>query len=350
MNFNPDAINCICEFLFDDGFSIACDDCSRWCHAACFDIVEGEVPEEWRCWFCEPRAVDKERAMRIMKGRIREAERIAKEREREGELGGSAGGRLSPGAERRPRRVSSAMDGSKKRRRSINHPPSTPTQHFTPQTPTTAPTNFEDEEVNIDEPWTHSYVPITKDIIPHPEIRDKLRNKARQWRGVTAITNPLPAPTTIQPIPSQHPHLIRPPSYALHTTSPIPSSSFITPYMSTITPSSTYLSDPLNAYAHLGMPKPFVHLLGGPYDLTLDARVTGSESRWVRSGCRPNSVLRPVLCKDKDRTDDAEMLTFGVFALRDLKANEEIILGWEWDDGNAIHALPALIQNPHTFP
>lgn len=346
MNFNPDAINCICGFLFDDGFSIACDDCSRWCHAACFDIVEGEVPEEWRCSFCEPRAVDKERAMKIMKGRMREAERIAKEREWERELGG---GRLSPGAERKPRRVSSAMDGSKKRRRSINHPPSTPT-HFTPQTPTMAFANLEDEEVNIDEPWTHSYIPITKDIIPHPETRDKLRNKARQWRGVTAISNPLPAPTTIQPIPPQHPHLIRPPSYALHTTSPIPSSSFITPYPSTITPSSTYLSDPLNAYAHLGMPKPFVHLVGGPYDLTLDARVTGSESRWVRSGCRPNSVLRPVLCKDKDRADDAEMLTFGVFALRDLKANEEIILGWEWDDGNAIHALPALIQNPHTFP
>ena len=30
----------------------------------------------------------------------------------------------------------------------------------------------------------------------------------------------------------------------------------ITPYTSTITPSSTYLSDPLNTYAHLGMPKP----------------------------------------------------------------------------------------------
>ncbi|KAG5640164.1 hypothetical protein DXG03_000881, partial [Asterophora parasitica] len=37
-------------------------------------------------------------------------------------------------------------------------------------------------------------------------------------------------------------------------------------------------------------------------------------------------------------------LTFAVFALRDLKAHEEVVLGWEWDDGHAIHALPAFVK------
>ena len=49
------------------------------------------------------------------------------------------------------------------------------------------------------------------------------------------------------------------------------------------------------------------------------------------------------------KCDDPETLTFGVFALRDIKANEEVILGWEWDDGNAVHHLPALIETPHMF-
>ncbi|KIK45706.1 hypothetical protein CY34DRAFT_55388, partial [Suillus luteus UH-Slu-Lm8-n1] len=66
---DADAISCICGFLFDDGFSIACDVCSRWCHAACFDIVEGEVPEEWRCWDCDPRPVNRDRAVRLQKQR-----------------------------------------------------------------------------------------------------------------------------------------------------------------------------------------------------------------------------------------------------------------------------------------
>jgi len=89
------------------------------------------------------------------------------------------------------------------------------------------------------------------------------------------------------------------------------------------------------------MPKPFVHLLGPPLDITLDSRVTGDKGRFVRSGCRPNAVLRPVLCpaaknRGKDTPPDDNSLTFGVFALRDLKANEEVVLGWEWDDGNAV--------------
>lgn len=41
----------------------------------------------------------------------------------------------------------------------------------------------------------------------------------------------------------------------------MPSMSSITPFTSTVIPSSSYLSDPLNAYAHHGMPKPFVYLL-----------------------------------------------------------------------------------------
>lgn len=116
------------------------------------------------------------------------------------------------------------------------------------------------------------------------------------------------------------------------------------------------------------MPKPFVHLMGPPLDVALDTRVVGDEGRFARNGCRPNAVLRPVLCskaKDKEggqkegrkkraeerdeMDEDDDTLTFGVFALRDLKANEEVVLGWEWDDGNAVHSLPALIESPHMF-
>jgi len=71
-----------------------------------------------------------------------------------------------------------------------------------------------------------------------------------------------------------------------------------------------------------------------------------NEGRFVRTGCRPNAVLTPVLYEQKEE----ETIGFGVFALRDLKVVEEIVLGWEWDDGNAVHTLPALLKTPHTFP
>lgn len=43
-------------------------------------------------------------------------------------------------------------------------------------------------------------------------------------------------------------------------------------------------------------------------------------------------------------TDSGELeVAFGIFALRELKEKEEIVLGWEWDDGSAIHELPGVL-------
>lgn len=94
------------------------------------------------------------------------------------------------------------------------------------------------------------------------------------------------------------------------------------------------------------MPKPHVHLVPPPLSVALDARMAGNEARFIRSGCRPNAVLRPVLCPSKQSGDDNEpgVLKFAVFALRDLKASEEVVLSWEWDDGAVVHQLPAIIE------
>ncbi|TFK36048.1 hypothetical protein BDQ12DRAFT_263650 [Crucibulum laeve] len=185
----------------------------------------------------------------------------------------------------------------------------------------------------------------------------------------------LPPGTATHPALATHTHLlVHPPTYVLHTASPVLSLSIIVKYTLCITHSSVYLSEPLNAYAHMGMPKPFVRVMSPPPNLALDARRVGSDERFARNGCRPNAVLRPVLCKktgkeskedvvaeedheyvrkgDKGRSkaDAGDSLTFGIFTLQDIKANEEIVLGWERDDGNVVPHLPALMENPHSFP
>ncbi|KAE9388410.1 hypothetical protein BT96DRAFT_436225 [Gymnopus androsaceus JB14] len=306
-----------------------------------------------------------------------------------------------------------------------------------------------DDFIDVDEPYP-------EDIIPQKETRDRLQKQAAEWRGVSAIgtspflstekTNPPPpgwpyfdstpvqlphaptphpqAPISLRPLNASgpSPSTILPPTYALHTTQPLPSHSFVAPFPSVITPSSEYLKDPLNGYAVLGMPKPKVHLMGPPLDVCLDTRGTGSmgvggmneefgeegeevkgkgkgDGRWVRSGCWPNAVLRPVLCDsakakrkhgkrkgkktkkasgnrasedeasasrsrnhgasaqsdgdvegDSDSDSDPQALSFAIFALRDLKADEEVVLGWEWDDANVVHLLPAFVEGKGVFP
>lgn len=368
-----EAVDCICGFSNDDGFSIACDECSRWCHSACFGIAPGSVPEKFACWTCKPRSVvEKEQAVRLQREKLGMADGDGKEAKQRR--------RSSPELERKPRRgpnsststapADGAGPGKRKRRPSIMQQPPTPTVNQVAQNG--AP---EEEQVEIDnEPWKEYYVHIVHDIIPNDDTRAKLRHQAAHWRGVTAVSsspqNPAivpsssldsPPPVSIKPLSPQsslNPFLsqnsnplVLPPAFSLHTTRAIPSRSFITPFRSCVMPSSAYLADPLNAYAHLGMPKPYVHLLGPPLDVALDARIVGNHGRFARWGCKPNAVLRPILCErgSKD-TEDEGTLTFGVFATKDMKANEEIVLGWEWDDGNAVHLLPALLEAPDAFP
>lgn len=186
------------------------------------------------------------------------------------------------------------------------------------------------------------------------------------------------------------------------------------------------------------MGKPQVRLVGGGWEVGLDARGIGEvpdppdssekgngingakddirdgKARWARCGCWPNAVVRPVICggvkrgkkgmrmrhktecanaasdgsnvpedggtpravngrcvpppmsrmqgqqtddsSDQDDTPSASnsdadptTLSFALFALRDLRADEEIVLGWEWDDGHAVHMLPALMESPGMF-
>ena len=269
---DANAIRCVCGNDGDDGFSIACDECSRWVHGACFGMVDGNhVPDVWKCWVCEGGSGSRERGVRV-RGTVR----------------------------RRRRRTE-------------------------------------------DEPGTHAYVPIAVDEVPDAEVRLRLRQYGQAWRGLCALNGP--SKTAVRGMRSgEEKEAVRPPGYRLHASSCVRENELVAPLRSRIIPSSVYLLDSLNGYAHLGMPKPFVHLIGPPLDVALDARICGSDARFARSGCRPNAVVRPCL------HPDSPTLTFGLFALRDLKPGEEVVLGWEWDDANVVHSLPALIQSPNLFP
>jgi hypothetical protein len=67
----PQLIRCLCDFPSYDGFTISCDKCARWCHAACFDIqTRADVPEHWLCWVCSPRpGINKTKAVVLQASR-----------------------------------------------------------------------------------------------------------------------------------------------------------------------------------------------------------------------------------------------------------------------------------------
>jgi hypothetical protein len=52
-------IRCICDLDHDDGFTIQCEKCLVWQHAACVRIHKDAVPEVYFCEECLPRPVDR---------------------------------------------------------------------------------------------------------------------------------------------------------------------------------------------------------------------------------------------------------------------------------------------------
>lgn len=226
---DSDAISCICGFTYDDGFSIACDDCSRWCHAACFGIVQGGVvPEFWKCWVCDPAVeVDKERAVKIQKGRLKAVRMRASHGANGGVpgttavngIGGNSAGdegsscmgkpisrrKTSPGAERKSRRgsaVAAAIEGSgsrKKRRASMLSPadpssPSVPPPNHSSTQPHTGSSRIPHLNGNGATTSTLPPTPVTfpPDIYPNPSVYAQLLRVAKAWRGVTALDPPSP--------------------------------------------------------------------------------------------------------------------------------------------------------------
>jgi hypothetical protein len=175
-----EAIDCMCEYTIDNGFSVACDRCSRWCHGVCFGLTNSDETRDinfW-CWRCEPRsAAEIEFARRAMGERLAAIVAMGKRR------------KASPGMERK-RRASAAVPGEKRKRRlSVVQLP-------TPVVPAPNGGTTDEEHVDIDGPWTQFYVHIAQDIVPSVEQLEVIGDTRSDLEQFTSTRG-----AAFQPIP-----------------------------------------------------------------------------------------------------------------------------------------------------
>lgn len=150
----------------------------------------------------------------------------------------------------------------------------------------------------------------------------------------------------------------RPPVYGVFTSAATAAGTCMTFMYGEVVSASSYRKDPINQWEDLGVLKPFTRGLPQPWNLVLDQRRWGDETRFIRQGCHPNVHVKPVLLPKNDAASnhgaaeyvDAEVdgyeLAFGLFALQDIPRREELVLPFDWADDHVLHTLPALLFSP----
>ncbi|KAJ1895230.1 SET domain-containing protein 3, partial [Coemansia sp. IMI 209127] len=110
---------------------------------------------------------------------------------------------------------------------------------------------------------------------------------------------------------------------------------YVCEYKGQVLLKAAYKEDPKNYYELLRTTSPYSHFHPG-IDICVDARRQGSEARFVRRSCSANVVLKSMYIPGSANP----LVYLGLFAQRDVEPDEELTLGWEWEDGE----LPALAR------
>lgn len=314
----PDSgiISCICGYDHDDGLTIQCDKCFRWQHLVCMGFKSiDETPDDFQCNLCNKNLhVDVARAKKLQENYLKE-EKVKRKRSPHPTEITKVASKNVGGAQFKKRKVddtSSELVGVNKYSTLYY-----PIDYFIYQSSSvkTLFTQFPEllkknkQVIKIEK---QNLAKLISSSNAGVNIKNSSENAKTKFTGISKL--------------------------GLYSTKPFKDNSFISILSGEVETKQNYISEKINKYWLLGCPKPSVYFHPN-LPIVIDQRGMGNHTRFIRKSCKPNCEIRTMIINKQE-------ITFGVFAIKEIKADQEITLPWEWDID---HPILQLINNAETF-
>ncbi|CCK69259.1 histone-binding protein SET3 KNAG_0C01460 [Huiozyma naganishii CBS 8797] len=313
---DPDAgiITCICGFDDDDGFTIQCDHCYRWQHAACYNIENLEaVPENYLCNVCQPRDLDDKVAKELQLKRRNILLPVT------GDLDENL---------RKKRKTETSTTPDKNRTNSTE-------RKDIKQTPERASANEfirqKEHLVNAKDAYPATYVPLKKCTYRDNLLELFLKNHRHDD---CVIPYPkaqfTPIPTKVKPY-ADIAYCRTFPGFnklGVFLKKDCLKNDYICEMVGEVDFRKNYVIDCKNQYSIWGTPKAKV-MFHPSWPIYIDQRGSGNSCRYLRRNCDPNVELVTIRLPNND-------IKFVYRALNDIEEGEELFVKWQWDKNHPI--------------